>query len=122
MRRERGRDLGAVGVLERQDQPPPLRVVAQVRRGRDGTPAGRRGSPGTAGPLRPSPACGERHAAPRAARLGDEAGLAEALGAEQARCAHRRVAGHAVRRQQQVEQRAPRRRAPSAGSGAAPIG
>jgi hypothetical protein len=92
-------------MLERQDQPPRLRVVAQRRAGalenrRRGAAAGAQVLLATQRGMR------KRHAAARAARLGDESGQTEAFGAEQARRGHRRIAGDAVRRQQQVEQRA----------------
>jgi hypothetical protein len=91
------RKLGPVGVLERQDQPPPLRVVAKC--GAGALEHRRRGAAAGAQVIRATQrGMGERHAAARAERLGDEAGQAEAFRAQQARRVHRRVAGDAVRR------------------------
>ncbi len=91
--------LGAVGVLERQDQSPPLRVVAQRRAS---VAEHRRG--GTAGGAKVLQSAESRvregDAAADAEWLGDEAGLAKAVGAQQARRVHRCIAGDAARRQQ----------------------
>ena len=105
VRRQHRGKLGAVGVLERQDQPSPLCVIAQRSAGtlehrRCAAAAGTEVLDTAQGRVR------ERHAAARAERLGDEAGLPEALGTQQARRINRCIAGDAVRRQQQVEQRA----------------
>ena len=104
VRRQHRGELGAVGVLERQDQPSPLCVVAQRGAGalehrRCAAAAGTEVLDAAQGRI-----C-ERNAAACAERLGDEAGLPEALGTQQARRIDRRTAGGAVRRQQQVEQR-----------------
>jgi hypothetical protein len=105
--RYRHRKLGAIRVLQRQDQPTPLFVIAQ--RGPRTVEHRWIGAATGTQPIGSAPCrSGERQAAPSAHGFGDESDLAEALGAQQSRFSDKCVACHALRRQQHVEHRTPR--------------
>ncbi len=105
------RHLDTIGIFQRKQQAASLCVVSQCRA--RPVECRRRRSTGWAQEV--DAALGqadERYAAPDAARFGDEAGLSEAVRAEFTQRQYRLATGEAVRRQRQVESRAPSRACP----------
>ena len=106
-RGQRTRQVGAIGVFERQDQPLGLRIIAQ-RRPRL-SPHRRCGRTTRANTVDRLIGIGQWHRAARTKRRADKTDLTETLHAELARCFDHLLTEQALRRQQHIEHRSAQR-------------